>query len=387
MNQTIKRTWNLLNEFKQRLGNQSNPDIIVFPEFALVGYNFHSREHILPYTSYADEGPSLDLAIKVSKQFGCFTVIGYPEKTKCGRLFNSALVVNSYGERIFNYRKSFLYFTDDNWGCLENPIGFQTFQLPFVKKAIDAKGQRHDISLTTSIGICMDLSPYKFEAPFDNYEFASFNVDRNTELIICPTAWLHQMSITKVTHDQEVQKEKIRVCLESQNVPSNGLTGNFQLALSENSTTPRVPRNDSSIPDNYINMNTPDMACVNYWILRFLPFLAYKQRYKWYTDKTLLPIFMQNNDLKRSYLGSTLNSAWRKENKDTILVISNRCGIEDKTTIYSGSSGIYKFNGKFGKEEFSLDSTNKSVELLGNLGKGFEGLLMRNVDFEIERNV
>lgn len=71
-------------------------------------------------------------------------------------------------------------------------------------------------------------------------------------------------------------------------------------------------------------------------------------------------------------------------------MLANRCGTEDGTTIFAGSSGIYKFNGKKPKgsqddDESSLDSLNESVELLGNLGKGLEGAILREVQFEVFR--
>ena len=172
----------------------------MFPEFALTGYNFHSRDHILPYATAPDVGQSFKMAQEVSRLFNCYTVIGYPERFENGTkplLYNSAAVTGPTGELVFNYRKSFLYYTDDDWGCKENPKGFQTFPLHLKQRATDKNGNLQDITLKTSIGICMDLSPYKFTAPFHDYEFATYNVDQGTELIICPMAWLHSSSVTK----------------------------------------------------------------------------------------------------------------------------------------------------------------------------------------------
>lgn len=55
--------------------------------------------------------------------------------------------------------------------------------------------------------------------------------------------------------------------------------------------------------------------------------------------------------------------------------------------MYAGSSGFLKFNGQYGNEEEILNSSNRSVELLGNLGKGYEGVIVRDVSFEIERDL
>lgn len=54
-----------------------------------------------------------------------------------------------------------------NWDCEENPEGFQTFPMDFSKcaKLSNEDSYNRDVTLKASIGICMDLSPYKFMAP------------------------------------------------------------------------------------------------------------------------------------------------------------------------------------------------------------------------------
>lgn len=56
--------------------------------------------------------------------------VGYPEKVDVSpkwpaspEYYNSAITVNAEGETIANYRKSFLYYTDETW-ALEGPDGF-----------------------------------------------------------------------------------------------------------------------------------------------------------------------------------------------------------------------------------------------------------------------
>ncbi|AAS53786.1 AFR415Cp [Eremothecium gossypii ATCC 10895] len=391
--QTTSRAWFMLEKLKgdclkDKLGQ---PDIVVFPEFALTGYNFSSRGHILPYASRAGEGASYALAKKVSELFGCVTVIGYPEReyqTPDTRLYNSALVVGSNGQVLFNYRKAFLYTTDENWGCCENPEGFQQLQLTFKQKGTDERGRSHDVTLASSIGICMDISPYRFEAPFNDYEFATFNVDRATELIICPMAWLHSVSVTKYTEDIQRQKQHIDSLVQEQELPMCGMQGNYQFNL-HGSSAPvvRIARDDPEIEEDYKQLDHPDQTNVNYWILRFLPFLALKKRVQWFYDRLLLPTLRKFKRFPRSYIGASANKPWEFENRNAILVVANRCGIEDRYTIYSGSSGIFKFNGQYGNVEHHLDSRNLSVELLGNLGKGREGILMRSVEFDVNRDL
>lgn len=391
--QNVARATKLITQFKEALLSSKaprTPDLVVFPEFALTGYNFHSRDHILPYTSKAKEGPSFELAQRVSEMFGCYTVIGYPERSETlddSNLYNSAIVVGPDGDLVFNYRKSFLYYTDEDWGCQENPMGFQSFPLVFKDRAtstVDGKSSVTDVTLKTSIGICMDLSPYKFEAPFQDFEFATYNIDKNNELIICPMAWLHSCSITQDSKLEAAQKlEKLRACLEAQSLPTHGSQGDFQLDLDNSNHTERLSSSSDTLNAEYLDMLKPDMSNVNFWIMRFSPFLALQQRHAWsITD--LIP-FLTNPKIRSSYIGSTLSERWKFKNKNAIVAMANRCGIEDGSTVFAGSSGIYKYNGKYDQKEASLGSENKSVELLGNLGKGAEGVIMRDVDFEVCR--
>lgn len=48
--------------------------------------------------------------------------------------------------------------------------------------------------VATSFGICMDINPYKFEAPFDKWEFASRVLDAKSQLVILSMAWTSMLS-------------------------------------------------------------------------------------------------------------------------------------------------------------------------------------------------
>jgi protein N-terminal amidase len=72
--------------------------------------------------------------------------VGYPEKVDVSPMwptgpeyYNSTIVVNGDGETVANYRKSFLYYTDETW-ALEGNRGFFDGHLPGLGN--------------TSIGIC-----------------------------------------------------------------------------------------------------------------------------------------------------------------------------------------------------------------------------------------
>lgn len=422
LEQNIERTWKLINRFKSILDQDSSkyPQLVVFPEFALTGYSFHSKEQIKPYVSITGDSRSFKFAQNVSRLFRCYTVIGYPEESLTVNptanrsesvLYNSALVTDPNGELTFNYRKSFLYDTEYEWGCKENPQSFQKFTLNFEKCAIPiieednertqnsgettttvAAAAAVDIELNTSIGICMDLNPYKFEAPFNDFEFSSFNLDNSVNLMICPMAWLHSKSITKHDHDLYAVKQKsesLRRSLEELQLPRCGSQGVFQIDLRSGSATQRVSRQDPVLADSrYDQLEKPDMENVNYWILRFLPFLNLDiRKTAWHRRFTQLG---KDKDYHGSYMGMSRDKNWKFEGQNSVLLLCNRCGIEDSgKTVFAGSSGVYKFNGKTRRSdndyETNIDSLNESVDLLGNLGKGLEGVIMRDVQFEVTK--
>ena len=79
-------------------------------------------------------------------KYNCVVTVGYPEKADISakwptspEYYNSAIVVNEDGETIANYRKSFLYYTDETW-ALEGDEGFYGGYIPGLGN--------------TSIGIC-----------------------------------------------------------------------------------------------------------------------------------------------------------------------------------------------------------------------------------------
>ncbi|KAK4127941.1 carbon-nitrogen hydrolase [Parathielavia appendiculata] len=157
-----------------------NLDLLVLPEMAFSGYNFKSQQHILPYLEPTGSGASSRWASTVARKYRCNVAVGYPEKADIAEqpsapdYYNSLIVVNSVGENIAHYRKSFLYYTDATWA--REGQGFYGGKLGSLGQA--------------AIGICMDINPYKFEAPWDAYEFAFHVLRIRANLVILSTAWL-----------------------------------------------------------------------------------------------------------------------------------------------------------------------------------------------------
>ncbi|ODV96104.1 hypothetical protein PACTADRAFT_49511 [Pachysolen tannophilus NRRL Y-2460] len=355
-----------------------HPDIVVLPELALTGYNFANQKAIEPFLESTTSGPSTDFGVQISKRYNCFTLIGYPEKsiitTKSQiqdtsndfEIYNSAVLISPTGSILFNYRKNFLYETDEKWGCSSNPKGFQTFNLNLNKKAYGDNGIDPNIIskiVPASIGICMDLNPYKFEAPFNKLEFANHCLETGARLILCPTAWLSHESPSIRTDISDNEKKRISNKYQSY-ITDSPDSKNERFQIDNNGGNIDFPQIKQEIhPDkksftseqNY-NIFKPDHSVINYWIIRFFPFL---------------------------------NHLYKRQSpflKPTVVVMCNRSGIE-KDVLYGGSSTILKFNNNkpcLSKDENfeDVDSRNDSVDVLGYLGQGTEGVLVRDVELE-----
>ncbi|KAJ4388735.1 hypothetical protein N0V93_006195 [Gnomoniopsis smithogilvyi] len=156
-------------------------DLLVVPEMAFSGYNFKSLQHILPCLEYEGTGVTSLWARTVALKHNCHVIVGYPEQVDVSdkwptspEYYNSAMVVNNDGENILNYRKHFLYMIDETWALEGSGFG---------KEFIPGLGQ-------TAMGICMDINPYKFEAPWHAFEFAFHVLEVKANLVIISMAWL-----------------------------------------------------------------------------------------------------------------------------------------------------------------------------------------------------
>ncbi|OTB18825.1 hypothetical protein K445DRAFT_19434 [Daldinia sp. EC12] len=162
--------------------NPENLDLLCLPELSFTGYNFKSLQEISPFLEPQGSGVTALWARTVALKYNCATIVGYPEscdvkaKWPTGpEYYNSAIIVNSEGETIGNYRKNFLYYTDETW-ALEGGEGFWQGSIPGLGN--------------TSLGICMDINPYKFEAPFHAFEFAFHVLEMGSNLVVLTMAWL-----------------------------------------------------------------------------------------------------------------------------------------------------------------------------------------------------
>ncbi|KAF2841602.1 N-terminal asparagine amidohydrolase-like protein [Patellaria atrata CBS 101060] len=156
-------------------------DWLVLPEMAFTGYNFSSLEEITPFLEPTAAGPSTRWAQESAVRYGCHVTVGYPELASeaTGSRYNSTVTVSPDGRVLHNYRKSFLYYTDELWAQEGDEKFFH--------------GQLGDLGFV-SLGICMDINPYKFTSPWKEYEFARKAAADNSPLIVLSMAWLTRLS-------------------------------------------------------------------------------------------------------------------------------------------------------------------------------------------------
>lgn len=180
---------------------------LILPELAFTGYNFHTLEEIEPFLEPTTSGISTQWAQQVAKHYNCHVTVGYPEITVPSQnpadtqtQYNSTVTVSPTGEILCNYRKSFLYYTDETWAS-EGP-GSNSHNLssaaspdpPFYAGELGELGK-------VTMGICMDINPYKFVSPWSDYEFASRAVSCQTPIICVSMAWLCHLSPTELAVD------------------------------------------------------------------------------------------------------------------------------------------------------------------------------------------
>lgn len=150
-------------------------------------------------------------ARETAKRLQCKVCVGYPEietnaSTAETKFYNSLVVIDETGEVIHNYRKSFLYFTDESWASegdvkrgfreltFASQKGERTMSTAGHADASDTLRPASEKRVATSFGICMDINPYKFEAPYTAWEFANRVMDSKSQLVILSMAWLTLLS-------------------------------------------------------------------------------------------------------------------------------------------------------------------------------------------------
>lgn len=114
---------------KTRIAMRGNADLIVFPECALTGYLYNSRQEAIPYMETIP-GPSTDEVAACCRELNVHVILGLIE-IDGSRCFNAAVLIGPQG-LIGKYRKNHLPFFgidrfldpgDEPFKVYETPIG------------------------------------------------------------------------------------------------------------------------------------------------------------------------------------------------------------------------------------------------------------------------
>lgn len=167
------------------------PTWLLLPEMAFSGYNFSDLTDIHPYLEPTKSGPSTKWAQNIATEYKWFVTVGYPEAAKDSNgqpvYFNSTVTVAPTGAIVCHYRKSFLYYTDETWAS-EGETG----DIASGSKAGFLCAQMYRIG-KVSMGICMDINPYRFMTPFNHYEFANHILSSSSSIAVVNMAWMTRL--------------------------------------------------------------------------------------------------------------------------------------------------------------------------------------------------
>lgn len=173
-------------------------DLLVLPEMAFSGYNFPNRDAIWPFLEPTAAGPTTKWAMQVAQQRQCTVIVGYPEiatekDSPQTTNYNSTVTVGPDGKVQANYRKCFLYYTDETWAE-------EGFRSTFPEKVFFS-GFIPSLGVNIGHGICMDINPYRFEAEWSKYEFATSMLQSNVKFVVVSMAWLTRLTHAEVVAD------------------------------------------------------------------------------------------------------------------------------------------------------------------------------------------
>jgi protein N-terminal amidase len=193
------------DELLASLSTSEALDLLVLPELAFSGYTFKDREEVLPLAEVAGGGgPVATWCLNTASRLLCAVCCGYIELASDGRLFNSQLVVGRDGAVLGHHRKKHLFATDEAWsqeGEAWNPV-------------VSVAGRR------AFLGICMDINPYRFEAPFEAYEWATAAVNAQAEILCFSSAWCDRSPLDPPSYiPPPVNAEKTRAYWASRLLP------------------------------------------------------------------------------------------------------------------------------------------------------------------------
>lgn len=166
----------------------SLPSFTISLPLRSLGYNFPTLAAITPHLEPSVSGPSTVWAIRTARRLNCTVAVGYPERSLDNQhIYNALVFVSASGDVVAHTRKSHLFYSDEVW-AEEGPEGFFAGEVP-LGSIRDAEA-----GVKMAAGICMDINPYQFTAPWTAYEFTTHARKAKAEIVVLSCAWLTYIS-------------------------------------------------------------------------------------------------------------------------------------------------------------------------------------------------
>ena len=197
------------DEHLARLTRDDGVHILLLPEMAFSGYCFDDVADV-SRVAETDDGPTMRWCAKHAVRLGCTVLCGYPRRvsgaktqnkgvadadTDADALYNALVAVGPDGNTLTHYHKSFLYVVDKTWAT--EGSGFVCVDVPVRNASFgDERGRRAETSVSdaltrvrATLGVCMDINPREFEAPWEAYELATAVKAHASSLVLFASAW------------------------------------------------------------------------------------------------------------------------------------------------------------------------------------------------------
>ena len=211
---SFEKCLRMLDEHEQMMLSSSSSSVVAplsiiqFPEMCFTGYTFDSREEIEPLVEWDEEEEEEEAVTRqflssVAKRFNCLASAGYVRGIRdAGEklYYNAVQIVDEAGRVILRANKHHLYCIDETWADEDIESGFTSLELVLKARGIgntnSSRSSRSSRSskveeyrIKTTVGICMDINPYKFEAPWGAFEFAKTIEKASSSLVLFASAW------------------------------------------------------------------------------------------------------------------------------------------------------------------------------------------------------
>ena len=149
--------------------------LLIAPE---IGFGRYTLDAEAAKHAAGDAPMILAWAAATARKLRCHVCVGHVRlDPDTGEMFNSQTTVDGSGAVVGRYDKTHLYFMDEKW-AVESNTGFKQTQLAL--KVLKPDGEtpraitRRHVTVTNAI--CMDINPYRFEAPWEAHELATASV-------------------------------------------------------------------------------------------------------------------------------------------------------------------------------------------------------------------